>query len=36
MTFNEGITKTVLKFGPRETRQIMYHSKGNDKSLQKI
>ena len=36
MTFNEVITQTMGKFGPRETRHIIYHSKGNDESFQKM
>ena len=27
------LLKTIGKFGPHETRQIIYHSKGNDEDV---
>ena len=30
------LLKTMAKFGPPQTRQIIYHSKGNDESFPKM
>ena len=39
MTYDVTMTsllKAMEKFGPRKTRQIIYHSKGNDESFPKM
>ena len=36
MTSTDVITKTMGQFGPRETRKIIYPSKGNDDRFQKM